>query len=114
MSENNHINYIEFYANDLEQVKAFYAASFNWKFTDYGPNYTSFDSSGIQGGFEKTEEEIVNGALTVIYHDDLESCLETVKNNGAIITKEIFSFPGGRRFEFKDPSGNKLAVWSYE
>lgn len=23
-----------------------------------------------------------------------------------------FSFPGGRRFHFTDPSGNELAVWS--
>jgi predicted enzyme related to lactoylglutathione lyase len=26
--------------------------------------------------------------------------------------KEIFSFPGGRRFHFTDPSGNELSVWS--
>jgi hypothetical protein len=28
------------------------------------------------------------------------------------IVKEPFSFPGGRRFHFSDPSGNELAVWS--
>jgi len=28
------------------------------------------------------------------------------------ITKDIFSFPGGRRFHFIDPSGNEHAVWS--
>ena len=28
------------------------------------------------------------------------------------ITREIFAFPGGRRFHFKDPAGNELAVWS--
>ena len=26
--------------------------------------------------------------------------------------KDIFSFPGGRRFHCTDPSGNELAVWS--
>ncbi|VAW15709.1 Glyoxalase family protein [hydrothermal vent metagenome] len=26
--------------------------------------------------------------------------------------KEIFSFPGGRRFHFREPGGNELAVWS--
>jgi hypothetical protein len=26
--------------------------------------------------------------------------------------RPIFSFPGGRRFHFTDPSGNELAVWS--
>jgi predicted enzyme related to lactoylglutathione lyase len=29
-----------------------------------------------------------------------------------LITREIFSFPGGRRFHFRDPSGNELAIWS--
>jgi predicted enzyme related to lactoylglutathione lyase len=28
------------------------------------------------------------------------------------VTRAIFSFPGGRRFHFADPSGNELAVWS--
>jgi predicted enzyme related to lactoylglutathione lyase len=27
------------------------------------------------------------------------------------IVREIFSFPGGRRFHFLDPNGNELAVW---
>ena len=109
---NNHINYIEFMAKDLNAIKQFYEAAFGWKFTDYGPTYTAFDESGIQGGFEVSDEPIVNGALVVLYHDDLESCLETVKRAGGSISVDIFSFPGGRRFQFLDPSGNELAVWS--
>jgi predicted enzyme related to lactoylglutathione lyase len=31
---------------------------------------------------------------------------------GGQITRPIFSFPGGRRFHFSDPSGNELAVFS--
>ena len=31
---------------------------------------------------------------------------------GGTIAKPIFSFPGGRRFHFIDPSGSELAVWS--
>jgi predicted enzyme related to lactoylglutathione lyase len=34
-----------------------------------------------------------------------------VKANGGVIVKEIFSFPGGRRFHFTDCNGNELAVW---
>jgi hypothetical protein len=34
-----------------------------------------------------------------------------VREAGATITKEIFAFPGGRRFQFEDPSGIELAVW---
>jgi predicted enzyme related to lactoylglutathione lyase len=31
---------------------------------------------------------------------------------GGVITQAPFEFPGGRRFHFRDPSGNELAVWS--
>jgi predicted enzyme related to lactoylglutathione lyase len=109
---NNHINYVEYKATNLELVKAFYTKAFNWEFTDYGPTYIAFDESGLQGGFELTEDQPVNGALVVLYHSNLESSLDDVKNAGGTITKDIFSFPGGRRFQFLDPSGNELAVWS--
>ena len=110
--ENNFINYIEFKAIDLEAVKLFYTKVFGWKFTDYGEGYTSFSESGVYGGFEKTEEPIVNGVLVVLYHSNLEFVRARVVDYGGEITKEIFSFPGGKRFHFKDSSGNELAVWS--
>jgi predicted enzyme related to lactoylglutathione lyase len=31
---------------------------------------------------------------------------------GAKLTKDIFEFPGGRRFQFLDPNGHELSVWS--
>ena len=108
----NHIDYIEFKAHDLEKTKTFYSRVFGWRFTDYGPAYTSFAESGIFGGFETTEEPITNGALIVLYHKELEAVRKAVENAGGEITRAIFSFPGGRRFHFYDPSGNELAVWS--
>lgn len=109
---NNHINYVEFKAKDLESIKEFYSAAFNWTFTDFGPTYTAFSSSGLEGGFEKSEELIVNGALVVLYHEDLESIKVNVIKAKGKIAKDIFSFPGGRRFHFIDPAGNELAIWS--
>lgn len=109
---NNHIDYVEFTAHDLEAVKRFYETVFGWTFTDYGPAYTSFENSGIAGGFAISDKEPVNGALVVLYHHDLEQCLSSVTNAGGVIVRPIFSFPGGRRFHFRDPSGNELAVWS--
>ncbi len=107
-----HINYIEFKANDLEAVKAFYHNAFGWEFTDYGDAYTSFANSGIAGGFEKSDDPVTNGALVVLYHENLESIEQTVQECGAKITVPVFSFPGGRRFHFTDPVGNELAIWS--
>ncbi len=110
--KDSHINYVEFKAKDLEETKEFYTASFDWTFTDYGPTYIAFSDSGLEGGFEKTDSEIVNGALVVLYHSNLNAIKNRIIKAGGKITKDIFSFPGGRRFHFTDPSENELAVWS--
>ena len=112
MSTNNHINYVEFKASNLEKIKEFYSNTFSWTFTDYGPTYTAFSDSGLEGGFEQFNEPVINGALVVLYHEALEEIQSLVEQNGGKISKPIFSFPGGRRFHFVDPAGNELAIWS--
>ncbi len=109
---NNHIDYIEFSAPDLEVVKRFYNSCFGWRFTDYGPDYVAFDHSGVAGGFRRSEEPVPHGVLVVLYHNDLEAIQAVVQRAGGRITAPIFSFPGGRRFHFLDPAGNQLAIWS--
>jgi len=110
---NNHrIDYIEFAATDIPATKAFYTSVFGWKFTDYGPDYTSFEDGRISGGFAKAEKIPGNGVLVVIYASELEKTQEAVLRSGGKITKAPFSFPGGRRFHFTDPNGNELSVWS--
>ena len=106
------INYLELKSKNLEETKDFYRTAFGWEFTDYGPSYTAFSNSGLEGGFEKTDGEIVNGALPVLYHKDLKGIKTRVIEAGGHILKDIFSFPGGSRFHFADPSGNELAIWS--
>ena len=110
--KNTPINYVEFKAHDLDAIKTFYKSVFGWTFTDFGPTYTAFADSGIDGGFELTEDPIVNGALVVLYHENLEKIQLEVEKAGGKIVVPIFSFPGGRRFQFLDPSGNELAIWS--
>jgi len=112
--KNDHINYVELKANDLEAVKAFYSQAFGWKFTDYGERYIAFESSGLAGGFEKTDKPITNGALIVLYNEDLKASKAKVLKLGAKLSVDIFSFPGGSRFQFFDPSGNELAIWCHE
>ncbi|WP_394974613.1 VOC family protein [uncultured Croceitalea sp.] len=114
MNNNTPINYIEFKSTDLETTKAFYSGVFGWTFTDYGDGYIAFTESGIEGGFELTQEPIVNGALVVLHHNDLKAIKEKIIAAGAKINIDIFSFPGGSRFHFIDPSGNELAVWCEE
>lgn len=115
--ENRHheINYIEFAVTDFAAAKQFYGDAFGWKFTDYGDAYVGIQhpyTDGECGGMHKVDEVNGGGPLVILYSDDLEQSLESVKKAGGSITAEIFSFPGGRRFHFADPSGNQLAVWS--
>jgi predicted enzyme related to lactoylglutathione lyase len=109
-----HINYIEFKAKDLNVIKVFYTKTFGWTFTDYGEDYVAFSNSGLEGGFEKTNDEIVNGVLVVLHHENLDVIQEEIIKAGGKIVVATFSFPGGKRFQFTDPSGNELAVWSKE
>jgi uncharacterized protein len=109
-SPENAIIYLEFPATDLPATKRFYQQVFGWKFTDYGPDYASFDDGHVTGGFTRDNPGPGTAPLAVIFNEDLEAARARVKQGGGAIVKDIFSFPGGRRFHFSDPSGNVLAV----
>lgn len=115
MSKHEKINYVEFPTNNILATKAFFTEAFEWSFVDYGPEYASFSNQGLDGGFYKSDgkSQTENGAaLIVLYSNSLESTLAKIESAGGTINKPIFSFPGGRRFHFIEPSGNELAVWS--
>lgn len=116
-AEHEKINYVEFPAKDLTASKAFFSQAFNWQFTDYGPEYSAFsaDSAGLEGGFYQADLSASThsgSALIVLFSADLEQTQKKVEAAGGSLVKDIFPFPGGRRFHFTDPSGNELAVWS--
>jgi len=115
MNENGKINYVEFPAGNIQATKDFFAVVFGWSFEDFGPEYTAFSNRGLKGGFYKSDKKSSSesgAALIVFYSNNLEDTLEKVESAGGVISKPIFSFPGGRRFHFIEPSGNELAVWS--
>ncbi|UXI04586.1 VOC family protein [Photobacterium sp. TY1-4] len=109
------INYVEFPAADLEATKQFFQQAFGWAFTDYGEDYTAFSNQGLDGGFYRAPLKSTTqqgAALIVLYSAHLEQTQAKVEAAGGQIVKPIFEFPGGRRFQFFEPSGNELAVWS--
>jgi hypothetical protein len=106
------MDYIEFVVHDIARTKTFYGTIFGWTFTDYGPGYTSFIDNGLGGGFTTAGSPSPGGPLMVFHVDDLETALARAKSAGATIVKPIYSFPGGRRFEFKDPDGYEIAAWT--
>lgn len=114
MHAHEKLNYVEYPAKDLVATKAFFQAAFGWSFEDYGPAYAAFAGQGLDGGFFQSDLSAraeQGSALLVFYSDDLEATLTKVVKAGGQIVKPVFSFPGGRRFHFTEPSGNEFAVW---
>lgn len=117
MRQDGKLDYLEMPGGDLKALKAFYAEAFGWRFVDYGPDYAAFDE-GLEGGFYAGAHGGSGqgggegpAPLPVLFSTDLAATLAKVEVAGAEITRPIFPFPGGRRFHFRDPAGNELAVW---
>ena len=114
MNQHEKMNYVELPAKDLAATKAFFESVFGWSFVDYGPEYTAFENQGLDGGFFKSDlasSTEKGAALIVFYSNQLEATLAKVEKAGGSILRPIYSFPGGRRFHFTEPSGNEFAVW---
>lgn len=115
MQQDRKIDYLEFPAAEFESVQAFYEQAFGWEFTSYGQDYMAFTDGKLDGGFYRASLKSstqTGAALVVLFAADLESVKKRVLKSGGELVKDIFAFPGGRRFHFADPNGNELAVWS--
>ena len=95
-----------------ELTRGFYSRAFGWQFTDFGPDYASTTTGDVDLGLNGQPAEALAAPLPVIKVEDLEATLDSVAAAGGVISRPIFSFPGGRRFHFIDPSGSELAAWS--
>lgn len=115
MRQENRIDYVEIPFTDLHKARDFFSAMFGWSFQEWGDDYMSFNDGRLDGGFRRTAEPApAGGVLVVFFSEDLERDLDRVQNLGATISEPIYSFPGGRRFHFVDPTGSEFAIWSAE
>ncbi len=105
------IDYLEMPVADIGRAKAFFGTAFGWKFTDYGPDYASFEDGRLSGGFTHEGAVRPGSALVILKAQDLAEAERRVTAAGGRIVKPVFSFPGGRRFHFADPDGYEWAVW---
>jgi predicted enzyme related to lactoylglutathione lyase len=113
MANHNEIDLIEFPVKSTEQLKQtrdFFSSVFEWKYTEWGEEYSDTTDSGASSGINADKSATM--PLTVIYSNDLEKTKALVLEHGGTILVDTYSFPGGRRFHFTEPSGNELAVWS--
>ena len=115
----NEINSGEAYAfeNGLHRIQLWricreqtlFEQAFAWECEDYGPDYQALHQAGIDAGMARGE---TLAPLIVLKSDDLEAALAHIEACGGRISQAIYAFPGGRRFEFVEPSGIAMAVWS--
>ncbi len=94
-----------------ELTRAFYTKAFGWAFADYGADYSATANGTVDVGLNGSPEDSISAPLPVVRVQDVEEALDAVVRAGGVIARPIFSFPGGRRFHFIDPSGSELAVW---
>jgi uncharacterized protein len=111
------IDYVELAVTDTAAAKAFYGSAFGWTFNDYGPGYVGYCDGRMRDGTRAEAGGLIlsdkpAAPLAILYSSALEQTRDAVTAAGGTIAKDIFTFPGGRRFEFRDPAGNLLAVWS--
>ena len=104
------LNYVELPVTDIEESAGFYESAFGWTMTRFGPTYAATLTGDTDVGLQGDTSEATRAPLPVIEVEDLEATLEAVQQAGGRITRPIFSFPGGRRFQFLDPSGNEIAA----
>lgn len=104
------ISFVELPVSDLASARSFYANAFGFALTDFGTSYSCTLTGDVDIGLQADASEATSAPLAVIAVDDLEASLQAVSKAGGVITKPVFAFPGGRRFHFRDPSGNELAA----
>lgn len=104
------IDYIEFPSSNRGLSSAFFRAAFGWGIVSYGPDYDGLDGAGIDGGIDQAAEKVA-ATMAVVRTDDLDAAERRVLAAGGTITRSQFDFPGGRRFHFREPGGNEMAVY---
>ncbi|GGG89708.1 VOC family protein [Silvibacterium dinghuense] len=106
----NPIVYLELPSTNLTELKHFYGSLFGWSFQDWGGDYATMHGSGLEGGLNGHAGSRTKAPLAILETKELEVMQDRVKAAGGEITVPIFAYPGGRRFHFRDPQGNELAV----
>ncbi len=103
------LNYVELAVGAMKPTVDFYESVFGWSLTEFAPTYFATTTGDTDIGLQGDPAEVPSSPLPVIEVDDLEAVLERIRSAGGRIVRPTFAFPGGRRFQFVDPSGNELA-----
>jgi predicted enzyme related to lactoylglutathione lyase len=104
------IDYVEFPSSNRAVTSAFFQAAFGWGVVSYGPDYDGLAQAGIDGGVDQSQDRVA-ATMAVVRTDDLDGAERRVLAAGGTVTRAQYDFPGGRRFHFREPGGNEMAVY---
>jgi predicted enzyme related to lactoylglutathione lyase len=105
------LNYLELPVSSAGESAAFYRAAFGWNFTEYGPDYAAHENVPCEMALNGSAEGRAAQILPVIEVADIDAARAAVLAAGGSILRDIYAYPGGRRFHFADPSHLELAVY---
>ena len=106
--------YVELSVADSEASARFFETAFGWSLVRFGPTYAGTVGQAADLGLQGDPGERNAAPLPGIRVADLEGALAAVAAAGGAVTRGVFAFPGGRRFHFREPGGNELAVFVEE
>lgn len=105
------ITAVEFPSSSMSSTSDFLSSVCGWTAQSYDHSYNLLSGGGIDVGVQGDAHEQSAAPLLVIRVRDLDEARRTVTEAGAAITLEPFDIPGGRRFHFREPGGNEMAMW---
>ena len=97
----NQIDNIEFPFQDREALiesRKFYQQVFGWQYQEWGPEYLDTSDSGVASGLTVDKRQY---PLVIIYTDNIEQALATVKQAGGRLLGNCFIFLVGVVFNLK-------------
>ena len=105
------ITLVEFPSSAMSATSEFLQTVCGWTPTVYGSSYTDLAGGGIDVGIQGDGHEQSPAPLMLMRVGDLEEARGQVEAAGGTVTFGPFDFPGGRRFHFREPGGNEMAMW---
>ena len=105
------LDYVELPVSNIEDSARFYETAFGWTLTRFAPTYAATTTGDTDVGLQADQSAACEAPLPVIQVEDVDATASAVEAAGGEIIRPVFDFPGGRRFHFRDPSGNELAAW---
>lgn len=108
------ICHVEIPAPNLAKAKAFYEKVFGWKVQEpFSSGYCIFSADEMSGGLDRDGKVADEGVMLYLKVADIPATLKKITAAGGAIVKGKTEIGGGYGFYacFRDPNGNRLAVW---